>query len=700
MHGNTSVLNIMSLMLSFVRTTLTTHRKMRARMLILVLGIAVPALLGRTAHAATINVPCTVTDLIDAINTANAQPGADTLVLTAACTYSLTAVNNFGVDGPNGLPIIFSDITIQGNGAIIERAVGAPRFRFFEAPPGSRLVLDNVTIRNGLTRDGAGGRQNSDEGGAILNGGILVITNSTLTNNATGRGRDASNSGRGGHGGALFNADGTVTIRSTSFTGNQAGRGGDSGTANGGEAGEGGAIYNFSGSVDIRLATFSGNSTGRGGNGACCGGNGGRGGALFNRDGATLTIDRTTISQNQTGAGGTGAGSQGGIGGHGGGIHNRGNLTMTASVIDNNTTGNGGAGVSANVFGGDAGDGGGLRVADGGVTTITNSTFAANTTGQGGNGNTATGGNGGAGGGISQIGNSTLVLRHVTIAGNSTGARGAGAPNGNRGAGGGLHTSSNISVAVTGSIIANNVAGAGDNCRAVGGTVITDQGANLQFPGTSCPPSITSTDPLLAPAGLAPNGGPTRTIALQALSPAINQGNATVCTNFLTLIDQRGFLRPAGPACDIGAFEFGAAAPPAAGSLILTGPTTTVTIPLTATLLFPFVAINNGVTDATNTILTATLPTGSRYVSATFSIGGVPVAENTTTGPTCVPSTGTQLVCRLGTLTPGQVMAVDVRVQRISTPPFTRLCAPGLLQAGALPQPLGDTETVCARPAP
>ena len=52
-------------------------------------------------------------------------------------TYTLTAVNNSdGGEGDNGLPAIVSastagKLTINGNGATIERDSAAPQFRFF-----------------------------------------------------------------------------------------------------------------------------------------------------------------------------------------------------------------------------------------------------------------------------------------------------------------------------------------------------------------------------------------------------------------------------------------------------------------------------------------------------------------------------------------------------------------------------------------
>ena len=61
---------------------------------------------------------------------------------------------------------------------------------------------------------------------------------------------------------------------------------------------------------------------------------------------------------------------------------------------------------------------------------------------------------------------------------------------------------------------------------------------------------------------LAANGGPTQTHALLPGSPAIDAGGTSA--NGCPATDQRGFPRPQGGACDIGAFEFLAPPPPAA----------------------------------------------------------------------------------------------------------------------------------------
>jgi len=154
--------------------------------------------------AATINVGCGASDLITAINAANDEggtnPGPDILELTASCTYTLTAVDN----PDNGLPVITSIITINGNGATIERDTGisSPRFRILEvAAATGDLTLNSVTIQGGHTGDSCGGDATS--GGGLYNNGQLTINDSIIQNNRTG---DAlCNAGKGGFGGGLYN---------------------------------------------------------------------------------------------------------------------------------------------------------------------------------------------------------------------------------------------------------------------------------------------------------------------------------------------------------------------------------------------------------------------------------------------------------------------------------------------------------------
>lgn len=73
-----------------------------------------------------------VTGLIAAISTANGNGVADTINLAAAGTYTLTAVDNPN----NGLPIVTSQIAIDGSAATIQRGGGSPELPHY---PGCRL---------------------------------------------------------------------------------------------------------------------------------------------------------------------------------------------------------------------------------------------------------------------------------------------------------------------------------------------------------------------------------------------------------------------------------------------------------------------------------------------------------------------------------------------------------------------------------
>ena len=73
-----------------------------------------------------------MSSLIAAIDSANAAGGPDIVQLGAGCTYTVARPHNNWY-GPNALPAIASDITIEGDGATIA-GPGSPapvHFRFF-----------------------------------------------------------------------------------------------------------------------------------------------------------------------------------------------------------------------------------------------------------------------------------------------------------------------------------------------------------------------------------------------------------------------------------------------------------------------------------------------------------------------------------------------------------------------------------------
>ncbi len=289
------------------------------------------------------------------------------------------------------------------------------------------------------------------------------------------------------------------------------------------------------GNVTVTGVTITG---GRSATGAA-GVNGANGGGILNE--GDLTIENSRVVDNGTGNG-HGAAGAGTDGGSGGGIYNSGSLAIASSVVEGNGTGAGGSG------GGDGGNGGGIG-GNGVSMTLQTSTVSGNSTGPGGSGGNGGGvdGSGGArtitnstialnqaagsGGGVASA-DGMLTLLHATLAGN-------------------LGAGPDLRVASGDTTVANSIVG---GCS---GT-IGDGGGDVGTDGT-CPGA--PGDPRLGP--LQGNGGPTPTMALGPGSAAIDRIPAAdgAC---LVDTDQRGAARPAGPACDAGAFE-AAFAPAAAG---------------------------------------------------------------------------------------------------------------------------------------
>ena len=414
------------------------------------------------AAAATFAVPCAgvgggAAGLIAAITAANADPGADTITLAAGCTYALTAADNSDSNGANGLPVVTTQITIEGNGATITRS-SEDAFRIVEVEAGGALRLHELTVSGGgaNTVSGAGA-----DGGGIANEGTLIVDESAVIGNGAGFGLSSqcpsgAPPGSAGRGGGIYST-GTLIVSNSTVSDNRAGGGGSNPCAQrggGSPGGDGGGI-DSSGTLTVSNCIIRGNSAGDGGEGHF-GGGGGNGGGIITS--GTATVSDSTIASNHAGV--NGVGGFGGRGGDGGGIENEGMLSVRNSSVSANSAGRGVEG----------GSGGGIDNGVTGTATVSDSVISANQAGLGAGG--PSGGRGGNGGGIANAG--TLSLTNSSVSANSAGRGVEG------GSGGGIYNTSIVTLG-TGTSVTANVP---DNCNFV------DPACAIETPGDTTPPVI------------------------------------------------------------------------------------------------------------------------------------------------------------------------------------------------------------------
>jgi hypothetical protein len=418
-----------------------------------------------------------------------------TLLLTVVCTSTawsaIFTVTNTNDSGPGSLR------------AAIEAAnakAGADEIVFADSVSGTITLasaLPTVTDGAGLTIDGGGDVTVSGNDAVqvfvVGQGARLDLRNLTVSG--------GSPTFEDQFGGGIFNDSGTLVVTDSTISGN-------SSTLSGG------GIFNAEGGlVEVSGSTISGNRAELFSGGGIYNEQGGTvivtdstvhnneaadfGGGVFNARGGKVEVEDSTFSINHASDGG-------------GGIFNSGALSVTSSTFSANDS--------------DV-DAGGIQNEDG-TLSVTNSTFWANNATQ-------------TGGAILNSSEGVLDVTNSTFSGNSSG-EGAG----------GVHSRFGDTATLRSTIVADN---AGGNCLGL----ITDGGYNVDDDGTcgftQATGSLPNTNPLLDPAGLQDNGGPTQTIALQPESPAVDLVGQGACPPPTT--DQRGVQRPQGESCDSGAFE-------------------------------------------------------------------------------------------------------------------------------------------------
>ncbi len=441
------------------------------------------------------------------------DPGSTGISFASGLTGPLTLASP---SAGGGTLVIEHGLTINGpsGGLVIRRNAADPAFRVLRVQSGVSATLINLTIRNGRTALQGGG-------GGIVNYGTLTLTRCTVDHSS-------ATSGAGGiddHGSlTLTNStvadnEGTGIVQhnhgTLRVTGGSVARNGGAGIVNlGGElvlartrvmSNGGGGVQVEWGTSSLDLAKITDNTTS------------GLGGGISLFRGA-LTLTNSTVARNSAE--------------DGGGVANiGGDFDISRSTINNNTATNRGGGIFSTVddnFG---------RLS--GRVTLTNSTISRNAAA--------------LGGGIEnsdRAGGAAVIVLSSTVALNSARHSGGGIHNGEEG------FENFNSVILRNTLVARNSAPDGpDAVRAFAQFSLIGDGTGSGLTNTNgnqvgkVAPNSGVINPGLG--ALADNGGPTRTHALLAGSPAIDAASATDSP----ATDQRGVARPQGAGDDIGSYE-------------------------------------------------------------------------------------------------------------------------------------------------
>ena len=217
------------------------------------------------------------------------EAGLDTIVLAVGSRYTISHAD--GTTPQNGLPLVASEIVVEGRGAIVERSLDldceldgtrtADEFRLVGVAEAADLTLRDLTLRNGC------GDGFDDEGGAVYSQGALVLERTRIVENqANGRG-----------GGVLVRASGSVVVRDSTFARNRSGA-------------SGGGLLTFSSTTLVEGSTFVRNRAASYGGGLVSdtdtvvrnstfvGNRSGAGGAGIRALGEDLVLESSTLARN------------------------------------------------------------------------------------------------------------------------------------------------------------------------------------------------------------------------------------------------------------------------------------------------------------------------------------------------------------------------------------------------------------------
>jgi len=552
------------------------HRRPLAVCLAAILAVPVAAF-SIAAPAATL----TVTSCDDAgagtlRDTVTAAVSGDTIDFSATLGCSQITLTSGAIaigQGADSQPIVALDIVGPGRNALTIDGNYADRVFVHEGGDSGALTISGVTLKHGFT---------SGSGGCISAQGAVSLTDVQVAECAAGQvpsGRAPS--GAGIRGGGVY-AAGSATLTDSLIGDNKAD--GHASPAYGAGVFAGGDLTLVSTTISGNYATTDTAATYGGGV------------AIGNRSGrtqGTLSATESSIQNN------TAFSHCGYCPVRGGGVWIYGSPTFEESTVSGNTAFSdahygaggglyftsryGGAAVTATLtdtnLGSNTADENGGAIAAGGDLSITRATISGNNALSGGaitvlggdltlvdsllTGNIASD----RGGGIFLFGYGDVAVQNSTISENMAANGGAIA-----------NTYGSVHLSNT-TLTANTVSGNGGGIwfqiygyalnlesTIVAGNSASDSPSDIfppdqnvdgshnlvvAAPGVGLPGDTISDDPLLLP--LANNGGPTMTHALGEGSPAIDAGSDPLSLEY----DQRGegFIRVAGVAPDIGAFE-------------------------------------------------------------------------------------------------------------------------------------------------
>jgi uncharacterized repeat protein (TIGR01451 family) len=519
-------------------------------------------------------------------------------------TDSTVDGNNSTQGAGGGIYAADGDVTMHGTSVSGNRAYDGSAGGIYASYNANSVALVDGTVNDNTAYYSGGG--------IYTNAGTLDLTRTSVTDNSaqTGGGGGIydneddltitdstihSNTATAGNGGGIYATYTTLTVAGTDITSNQAHNDGGgiyayytdvsvSGSTiddNGDQSSycdSGGGIYGTYGQkLDVSGSSVSGNGSRGDGGGIYWYGDAtitdsnvdhnnsdnSDGGGIYSSQGL-LQVTRSSVSHNHSEQ--TGGGIYRGVSGQ---------LNIDQSNINDNNADDNGGGIwddssgsfNTNIAESAAplqitrtsisrnsayGSGGGLWHDDNGHALIANTTISGN--------HADVGGDGGTGGGIYQdgppkppavtVGSAIINLINVTLAENEA----------DGGQGGGIYTPFG-SFELTNVLFANSTQGGAENNCGGGAANYTSNGNNLSTDdGTDCGlGSGDVTNVVNAKLGaIRNNGGPSETQALKDGSAAIDAGaDGTCAADPVNGIDQRGYARPFGSHCDIGAYETG-----------------------------------------------------------------------------------------------------------------------------------------------